>query len=294
MEGLAKNEILDLVKRTLAEDLNGQGDITTRYLLSQGHRSKAYIACKQKQGAVLCGMEIACLLFKQVDEEIEVEKLERDGSKIGYLHKVARLSGPTASLLAAERSALNFIQYLSGISTLTQKFCSLASPWGVKVADTRKTRPTLRSIEKYAVRTGGGHNHRFGLFDGIMLKDNHIKAAGSITKAVEKIKGKVPHTLKIEVEVQDMGQLSQAIEAEADIIMLDNMGISQIRQSVKKIKSSAKEGTLIEVSGNISLNNLEKYCQEGIDLVSTGYITHSAPAADFSMDFEMPKAPASS
>jgi len=288
MEGIKKSEVIDLIKRTLAEDLGGFGDITTKYLLPAGHRSKAYIICRQKEGAVLCGMDIAGYLFEQVDGNIELEKIKQDGHKVQYMQKVAKLAGPTPSLLAAERSALNFIQHLSGISTITQNFCSVASAYGVKVVDTRKTKPTLRSIEKYAVTVGGGYNHRFGLFDGIMLKDNHIRAAGGIANAVRAIKKKIPHTLKIEVEVQNQDQLKQAIEVEADIIMLDNMDTGQIRQAVKKIRDEAKKDTLIEVSGNVNLDNLESYCQTGIDLVSTGYITHSAPAADFSMEFELP------
>ncbi|MGM0365154.1 MAG: carboxylating nicotinate-nucleotide diphosphorylase [Actinomycetota bacterium] len=289
MEIIPKNEVMELIKRTLSEDLQGFGDITTRYLLPPGHRSTAYIVCKQKEGAILCGMDIAACLFMQVDGDIEVEKIKEDGQKIENMQKAANLEGPTASLLAAERSALNFIQHLSGISTLTRKFCSIASPQGVKITDTRKTKPTLRSIEKYAVSTGGGFNHRFGLFDGVMLKDNHIRAAGGIAKAIGNIKAKIPHTLKIEVEVQDAKQLKEAIKAEADIIMLDNMDPGRIREAVKEIKGKAKKETLIEVSGNITLGNLKEYCQTGIDLISTGYITHSAPAADFSMEFELPK-----
>ncbi len=285
MEGIPSHEIQYLIRRALAEDLQGYGDITTKYLLPPGHRSRAHIICKERDGAILCGIDLAIQLFKEVDENIEAIKTKKDGQAIGYMQKAAELSGPSASLLAAERSALNFIQHLSGISTITKKFASAAAPYGVKITDTRKTKPTLRSIEKYAVAMGGGHNHRFGLFDGIMLKDNHILAAGGTAKAIRKIRDSIPHTLKIEVEVQDTGQLDEALEAEADIIMLDNMDIPKIKDAVSKIREMAKKETLVEVSGNITIENLEKYCQTGADLVSSGYLTHSAPAADFSMKF---------
>lgn len=285
MQTIPKHERNAIIRRTLAEDLGGIGDITTKYLLPEGHRTQAYILCKQKNGAVVCGMDIARSLFEQVDPRIALSGMAKDGQQVACMQKVAQLAGPTASILAAERSALNFIQHLSGIATLTSRFCAVASPLGVKIADTRKTKPTLRSLEKYAVAAGGGHNHRFGLFDGIMLKDNHIQAAGGIARAVGTIKDKIPHTLKIEVEVQNLQQLDQAIAAGVDIIMLDNMDTDQIRQAVGVIRKKAKHHTLIEVSGNITLDNLESYCQTGIDLISTGAITHSAPAADFSMVF---------
>ncbi|MDZ7837063.1 MAG: carboxylating nicotinate-nucleotide diphosphorylase [Actinomycetota bacterium] len=284
MISLKKSQVMDLIRRTLSEDLAGFGDITSKYLLPSDHHSQAYIWCKQDM-AVLCGINIAGWLMEEVDSSIKLKMLKKDGDMVSRHQKVATLSGPTASLLAAERSALNFIQHLSGIATITKKFSNIASAQGVKIVDTRKTKPNLRLVEKYAVETGGGYNHRFGLFDGIMLKDNHIRAAGGIIEAVKAIKGSIPHPLKIEVEVQDSSQLQQAITAQADIIMLDNMNPDQIEESVKKIRSETNKNTLIEVSGNITLNNLEDYCNTGIDLISTGYITHSAPAADFSMEF---------
>lgn len=281
---LNQNQVRELIEKTLAEDLAGFGDITTKYLLPEGHTSQAYIKCKQQQ-AVVCGLDLAQWLCQQVDGSISMEKLASEGQTVSRPDQVALLKGSTASLLAAERSALNFIQHLSGIATIARQFADIAAPYGVKVVDTRKTKPGLRLVEKYAVQVGGAYNHRFGLFDGVMLKDNHIKAAGGLTAAVEAIRSRIPHPLKIEVEVQNSDQLQQAVESGADIIMLDNMDTGQIREAVKKIRGEAKPGTLVEVSGNVALDNLESYCQTGIDLISSGYITHSAPAADFSMDF---------
>ncbi len=286
MEEIKSEEMLELISLSLKEDLAGYGDITTKYLLPENHSSKASIMCKEKDGAVLCGTNIASCLFGQVDRNIKVKKLKNDSDKIGLGEIVLEIEGPTASLLKAERPALNFIQHLSGISTITNKFASIASKKGIKIVDTRKTKPGLRKLEKYAVRCGGGYNHRFGLFDGIMLKDNHIAVAGSLTKAVNKIKNKIPHTLKIEVEVQNFAQLEEAIEALVDIIMLDNMNISQIKEAVKIIRGKAKKETIIEVSGNVTLQNINNICDTKVDIISSGFITHSAKAIDFSMKFK--------
>ncbi|MGM0367023.1 MAG: carboxylating nicotinate-nucleotide diphosphorylase [Actinomycetota bacterium] len=286
MEEIKKEEIIELINLALREDLAGYGDITTKYLLPEGHTSSAYIICKQKGSAVLCGIDIASYLLTEVDTKIKVEKLKDDAEKINTGDKVIAIKGPTASLLKAERPALNFLQHLSGIATLTSKFSSIASKYGIKIVDTRKTKPGLRKIEKYAVRCGGGYNHRFGLFDGIMLKDNHIRAAGGLAKAVEKIRRKIPHTLKIEVEVQNFRQLDEAIESKADIIMLDNMDKDQISEATSRVREKARKGTIIEVSGNVTLKNLEAICATNVDLISSGYITHSAEAVDFSMEFK--------
>jgi nicotinate-nucleotide pyrophosphorylase (carboxylating) len=175
---------------------------------------------------------------------------------------------------------------MSGIATHTKKFSSIASGYNVKITDTRKTKPGLRKIEKYAVLCGGGFNHRFGLFDGILIKDNHIFAAGGIKQAIDKIRNRVPHQLKIEVEVKDWKELGEAIKSNADIIMLDNMELSMIKESVAVIRESLGSRCKIEVSGGINLATLEEICKTGIDLISVGAITHSAPAVDFSLELE--------
>jgi nicotinate-nucleotide pyrophosphorylase (carboxylating) len=174
---------------------------------------------------------------------------------------------------------------MSGIATFTSRFVNIAQPHGVKIVDTRKTKPLLRKIEKYAVRCGGGHNHRFGLFDGILIKDNHIAASGSVLNAIKAIRDDMPHTVRIEVEVKDFDQLDQALEGRADIIMLDNMSPDTMKKAVGIIREKREE-TLIEASGNVNLDTLEDICKTGIDIVSVGAITHSAPSLDFSLEFD--------
>ena len=196
------------------------------------------------------------------------------------------MSGSTQILLIMERIYLNFLQHMSGIATYTKKFSSIASKYNVRIADTRKTIPGLRKIEKYAVRCGGGFNHRFGLFDGILIKDNHIFAAGGIQNAIDKIRNRVPHQLKIEVEVKGLKELDEAIKSNADIIMLDNMELPMIKESVGVIRKILGNRCKIEVSGGINLASLEEICKTGIDIISVGTITHSAPAVDFSLEFE--------
>jgi len=202
------------------------------------------------------------------------------------MEKICTISGPTLSILKAERTCLNFIQHLSGLATMTNKFSTIASRYGVKLVDTRNTKPNLRKLEKYAVLCGGGYNHRFGLFDGILIKDNHIRAAGGIKNAVNKIRSKIPHNLKIEVEVKNFTELKEAIDSKVDIVMLDNMDIEQIKEATKLVREKRGSDCLVEVSGNVNLENVEDICRTGIDIISTGLITHSAPAVDFSLEFD--------
>jgi len=215
-----------------------------------------------------------------------MEKLKKDGQFAGNSDVICMISGPTLAILSGERTSLNFIQHMSGIATFTRKFTEIADRYNVKISDTRKTGPGLRKIEKYAVTCGGGFNHRFGLFDGILIKDNHIASAGGITEAFGKIKNKTPHNLKIEVEVKTFSELNEAIACGADIIMLDNMDHVQIRQAVEIIRQKAHMPCLVEVSGGVNLESIEEICAAGVDIVSAGCITHSAPAADFSLEFE--------
>jgi len=280
---IEKNEILELIKGAIAEDMGSFGDITSRYLMPEKQKSNAYIICKEPGGAILSGIDVATYIFGEIDHKIKVEPLKNDGDSLESMDRICDIRGSAASVLKAERTCLNFIQHMSGIATLTGKYSKIASPYGVKIVDTRKTKPMLRKIEKYAVLCGGGFNHRFGLFDGILIKDNHIAAAGGVLKAIGSIRASVPHTLKIEVEVKDFDELDQALEGKADIIMLDNMDPDEMRQAVKTIRGKRGE-TTIEASGNVNLDTLEDICKTGIDIVSVGALTHSAPAIDFSLE----------
>lgn len=282
---IKKFEILELIHSAVQEDLGGYGDISSKYLISQEHKSSAFIICKEKEETILSGIDVAGFIFEEVDSEIKYEKMVEDGQVIKYPDIVCHLTGPSQALLAGERTCLNFLQHLSGIATLTAKFAAIASQYNVKVSDTRKTKPCLRKLEKYAVTCGGGFNHRFGLFDGVMLKDNHIAAAGGIKNAIESVRNNIPHGTKIEVEVKNFVELDDAIESRADIVMLDNMKPEDMKKAVKIIRDRAKS-IIIEASGGINLSNFEEYCRTGVDLISAGCLTHSAPSSDFSMEFE--------
>ncbi len=283
---ILKSEVIDIIRGAISEDLNGFGDITSQYLIPPDKNSFSYIVCKEKSGAVLSGLDIAEFILKEVDSSINMDRLKSDGSALGYMDRICNITGSTLSILKAERTCLNFIQHMSGIATLTGEFVKIAEPYKVKIFDTRKTKPTLRKIEKYAVRCGGGYNHRFGLFDEILIKDNHIIAVGGISKAVESVRATAPTNLKIEVEVKDFSQLDEAITSKADIIMLDNMSTDQMIRAVKIIREKKGNSCLVEASGNVSLKNVEEICKTGVDIISVGLITHSAPAVDFSLEFE--------
>jgi nicotinate-nucleotide pyrophosphorylase len=282
---IKKFEILELIRAAIQEDLGGYGDITSKYLIPQEHRSSAFILCKEKGETVLSGIDVAGFIFEEIDSAISCEKMFEDGQVIKYPDIICRISGSAQSLLAAERTCLNFLQHMSGIATFTARFAAIASKYNVKVTDTRKTKPMLRKLEKYAVVCGGGFNHRFGLFDGVMIKDNHIVAAGGIRNAIESVRNNIPHGAKIEVEVKNFAELDEAIESGADIVMLDNMRPEDIKKAVKIIRDRAKS-IVIEASGGINLSNFEEYCMTGVDLISAGCLTHSAPSSDFSMEFE--------
>ena len=286
---ILKNDVIDIIHMAIFEDLGSAGDITSQFLIPPDKKSFSYIICKEKKGAILSGLDIAVFTIEEIDSRIKVEKLKKDGDRLEYEDRICNISGPVLSILKAERTCLNFIQHMSGIATLTAEFVKIAEPYGVKIKDTRKTNPALRKIEKYAVLCGGGCNHRFGLFDGILIKDNHIAAAGGILKAVEKIRAAIhpiSPDLKIEVEVGDLNQLDEALKARADIIMLDNMNAREMTEAVKIIREKGGNLCEVEASGNITLKNISRVCRTGVDTVSIGSITHSAPAIDFSMEFE--------
>jgi len=268
--------VRQIIRLALEEDI-GTGDVTSNLLIPEEKISRAEIIAKED--IVLAGMPFAREVFRQIDETVQFKPLLKEGGKIKKGRRAAHLKGRARSLLAGERTALNILQHLSGIATLTGKFVSEIKGTRAKVVDTRKTKPCLRYMEKYAVRMGGGNNHRFALYDGILIKDNHIEAVGSVKKALE-LAGAGMHLMKIEIEVKSIKELNTALESGADVIMLDNMGLSEIREAVKLNKKKA----VLEVSGGVSLENVRKIAETGVDLISIGAITHSAPAVDLSME----------
>ena len=264
----------------LLEDIE-EGDVTTNTIIPKNHRSKAVLIAKED--FVLAGLPFTERIFKLINSALKFKANKKDGDIVKKGAVIAMINGNTRSLLTAERTALNLLQRLSGIATLTCRFVEKVKGLPVKIIDTRKTTPGLRTFEKYAVRAGGGKNHRFGLFDGILIKDNHINAAGGIEKAVMMAKLKAQHMLKIEVEAKNIREVRSALSAGAEIIMLDNMSIEDIKKSVKLIRSQNPK-IIIEASGNINLENIKAVAETGVDLISVGALTHSAAAVDISMD----------
>src|SRR5262245_19647092 len=262
----------------LKEDL-GRGDITTQTLVRGGQRARGRFLAKQN--FVLCGLEIAEAVFGTLDNNLALESRVYDGEKITAGSEFAKIEGAAPALLTGERTALNIMQRLSGITTLTKAFVDSIEGTGARIIDTRKTTPGLRLLEKYAVTVGGGFNHRFGLDDGVLIKDNHIAIAGGVRRAVELARSAVPHLLKIEVEVCNQPHLREAIAAGADVIMLDNVSPDDISGYVKLIREQSPK-TIVEVSGGINLENVRQFAECGVDLISVGAITHSVNAVDIS------------
>jgi nicotinate-nucleotide pyrophosphorylase (carboxylating) len=268
----------EIIRKGLEEDI-GSGDITTRYLDLEPQSNIAYII--PKEAGVLAGVDIARLVFRMVDPELKIVLYNKDGDKVIPDEEIMRLEGRPSSILQGERTALNFMQRLSGIATKTAKFVSLLEGTNVKLLDTRKTTPLLRSLEKYAVRVGGGYNHRFGLFDMVLIKENHIRACGSITEAVNRIR-KHNTSYKIEVEVTNLKEVDEAAKAKVDRIMLDNMTPAQIRKAVKKYKDVLE----FEVSGGITEDNIRSFAETGVQFISSGALTHSYKSLDISLLFK--------
>ncbi len=264
-----------LVKTTLSEDIQN-GDITTRNIFHDEKNAVAEVIALEPM--VLCGLEIFKAIFKELTTKVAFTSFEyNDGDEITAEETIIKIQCGAIPLLEGERSALNILQWLSGIATLTRKFVKKAAP--VKVLDTRKTTPGLRIFEKYAVKCGGGTNHRFGLYDQVLIKDNHIEAAGSITNAMNHVKKNVNQDKKLEIEVKNLKEVKEAINNEADIIMLDNMSIETIKKSISLINGKSK----IEISGGVTYDKLAEISKTGADYVSVGALTHSAPAVDISM-----------
>lgn len=267
----------ETVRRALAEDL-GWGDATTDATVPPDLRAVGVILAKSP--CVLAGIDVAIEAFRQLDPGCSIAIKRRDGERCEPGTVVAELRGLAAPMLTAERTALNFLQRLSGIATLTRRFVD-ASAGRITVLDTRKTTPTLRALEKYAVRAGAGTNHRAGLDDGVLIKDNHVRLAGGVVEAVQRMKAAKPE-MPIEVEAQSLEQVDQALAAAADIILVDNMTIDEITQAVRRARGRAQ----VEVSGGVTLEQLSALATTGADYVSVGALTHSAPAADLSFELE--------
>ena len=265
-----------IIDAALEEDL-GPGDITTTAIIDASLTGEARLLAKEE--IVLAGIEVFSRVFTRLDPHVEVSCDYSDGDLIAKGTFFATIKGSMRAILYGERTALNFLQHLSGIATLTRTYVSKTDPARVRVIDTRKTTPGLRILEKYAVRMGGGSNHRFGLFDGVLIKENHIAAAGSIANAVERVRAFAPHTIKIQVEVEDLAELKEAIEAGADAILLDNMTPELMREAVAITQGRVP----LEASGGINLDTIAEIAQTGVDLISVGRTTHAARSVDISL-----------
>ncbi|WP_211749443.1 carboxylating nicotinate-nucleotide diphosphorylase [Paenibacillus sp. Marseille-Q4541] len=280
------NEVLiESIKGWLQEDV-GSGDVTTSTTIPEGHESKAIIHAKQ--GGIIAGLSIAELVFHIVDPTLQFRAEVQDGDRVEKGTVLCVVEGSTHMLLTGERLALNLLQRLSGIATRTRSFVDEIAGLPVRLVDTRKTTPGHRQLEKYAVRVGGGHNHRFGLYDAVMIKDNHIKGSGGITQAVTRARAGIPHTMKIEVETENLAQVNEALEAGADIIMLDNMSTENMREAAQCIREVAPH-VKIEASGNVSLTTIRGIAETGVDIISVGRLTYSFESLDISLDLNEKK-----
>ena len=274
MNSLPRTELL--IDLALDEDA-GLGDVTSRAVFGPKHRSMALISARQD--LVVCGAAIAARVFTRLDSSVRVRLEAHDGEAVRAGTPVLRISGPTRSLLTGERTALNFLQRLCGIATTARAHAEAVAGTGVRIADTRKTTPGWRALEKYAVRCGGCANHRSSLGEHVLIKDNHIAAAGSIALAIERTRATATHLAKIEVEASNLAEVRAAVRAGADVILLDNMTPARVRAAVVLIGGAA----VVEVSGGVCLENLREYALPGVDVISVGALTHSAPAADLNM-----------
>jgi nicotinate-nucleotide pyrophosphorylase (carboxylating) len=270
-----------VIEQALLEDLSG-GDLTTEATVAPETRARAVAAARHP--LVVCGGDVFRAAFRRVDPELMFERTRDDGERADGGSVIWRVEGRAGSILMAERVALNFAQRMAGIATLTRAFVdAIPSDCATRITDTRKTTPGLRALERYAVRTGGGHNHRDTLGSAVLIKDNHIVAAGGITAAVQRARYHAPHTSRIEVEVDGLDQLDEALAVGADIIMLDNFSLEDVRLAAARARGRA----LLEVSGGVTLDRVAEVARAGIDVISVGALTHSAPAADIGLDMEL-------
>ena len=277
-----KDLLFSLLRSFLREDI-GNGDLSSEPLFTKGEQGSARLVAREP--FVAAGVEmVTAQVFSLQNPDIQCMDAVADGSMVSSGDVLLRVTGPVVDLLKAERVALNLLQRLSGIATFTAQFVEKTKLFPVRITDTRKTTPGLRMLEKYAVRVGGGYNHRFNLSDGVLIKDNHIAACGSIVKAVLVLREKVPHTIKIEVETDTLDQVRECLECHADIIMLDNMDLDTMKQAVSMIGGRA----LVEASGGVNLDTVAGIAATGVDIISVGALTHSAPSCDIGMDWRLP------
>jgi len=274
-----KNIIQNIITAALREDIQS-GDITTNLIIPSGQKAKAYFLAKEN--GIIAGLPVAKEVFKKLDNEILWKSFVKEGNHVQTGTKIAEVKGNLRALLSCERTALNILQRMSGIATATSMYVDELKNTTATILDTRKTAPGLRLLDKYAVKTGGGKNHRIGLFDMVLIKDNHIKAAGSITNAVSKIRIGSKKKIKIEVETRTLDEVHEAINCKVDIIILDNMPVKMMRDAVKIINGKTKT----EASGNVNLKTLKKIAGTGVDYISVGALTHSVKALDISMKME--------
>lgn len=277
----------ELARRALAEDV-GRGDVTTDTTVPADVVAYGSFVAKGAGETCVSGLAVARAVFEEAPDELVFTPLVAEGATLGLGTEVARVEGPARAMLAAERVALNLLMRLSGIATFTRMYAAecAAAGTGARITDTRKTTPGLRALEKAAVRAGGGTNHRSGLDDGVLIKDNHLAVAGGVTEAVRRARARAPHLLKIEVEVESEEALRETIAAGADAVLLDNMSPGEVARAVALAREKAP-GTLVEISGGVDLSTVRAYAAAGPDLVSVGALTHSAPAADISLDVSL-------
>jgi nicotinate-nucleotide pyrophosphorylase (carboxylating) len=268
------------IKLWLEEDIGG-GDITTMTTIPEDQQARGIIHVKED--GIAAGLPIAAAVFSEIDAALHFEPKVKDGTSIKKGDILAIVEGSTRSILLGERLALNLMQRLSGIATRTREYVEALEGLPTRLVDTRKTTPGHRMLEKYAVRVGGGHNHRFGLYDAVMIKDNHIKGAGGITQAIQAARAQIPHTMKIEVEVESFEQLDQALAAGPDIIMLDNMKPSAMKEAVLIIKAKSPH-IVVEGSGSVTLQTIKSMAESGVDVISVGRLTYSVTSLDISLD----------
>jgi nicotinate-nucleotide pyrophosphorylase (carboxylating) len=272
-------EIERIVRTALEEDI-GLGDITTEVTIAPGTVARAELVAKED--FTLAGIDVAARVFTMLDADVAFEKLLEDGQQIQRGDVLAWIKGSAAVLLQGERVALNLLQRMSGIATMTAAFVREVEGTGAVIVDTRKTVPGLRALDKYSVRMGGGRNHRIGLFDGVLIKENHVAAAGGVGVAIRRARQKLPHTLKIEIETRNFDEVGEALAAGADIIMLDNMSLDEMSEAVARIDKKA----LVEASGGVNLESVRGIAETGVDIISVGALTHSVRGADISMLFD--------
>ncbi len=274
--------VREAVRAALAEDLGLAGDITTNAIISADAKNEAVIAARQP--GVIAALALAKAAFHELDAEVRFDALVADGDTIAKGALIARVSGKTRALLTGERVALNFLGHLSGVATLTRAYADAIAHTTARICCTRKTTPGLRAFEKYAVRCGGGVNHRFGLFDAILIKDNHIAAAGGVAEAIELARAACGHLVKIEVEVDTLSQLETALKQHPDVILLDNMSLDNLRAAVD-MRRSAGASVFLEASGGVTLDTVRGIAETGVDMISSGALTHSVKTLDIGFDF---------